>query len=99
MMCDQAITDRAICLEGDKSAFLILAHQSAVPDHIGCKDGSHSALNAIHAHANSRGGPWGIISEMATPEESWAKAGRNGVGNIRWLFGPTRAVSGRRFPT
>jgi len=54
MARDQAINDLAIHLEDGKSAFLILAHQPAVTDHIGCKDGSHSALNAIHGHASFR---------------------------------------------
>ena len=55
MVRDQAVNDLAIGLEGGKRALLILAHEPAVADHIGCKDGSHSALNAIHGHARSRG--------------------------------------------
>ncbi len=50
MLGDQPVDDLAMGLEGRKRALLVLAHQPAVADHIGCKDGSHSALNAIHGH-------------------------------------------------
>ena len=45
---DQAVNDLAIGLEGGERSLLILAHEPAVADHIGRKDGSNSALNAIH---------------------------------------------------
>jgi hypothetical protein len=39
-------------LEDGKSASLINTHQPAITNHIGRKDGSHSALNAIQRHAS-----------------------------------------------
>ena len=54
MVGDQAVDDLAMSLERRKRGLLILAHEPAVADHIGCKDGSHSALNAIHGHARSK---------------------------------------------
>ena len=54
MVGDQAVDDLTIGLERRERRLLILAHEPAVTDHIGCKDGSHSALNAIHGHARSR---------------------------------------------
>ena len=55
MVGDQPVDDLAVGLQRRKRRLLILAHEPAVTDHIGCKDGGHSALNAIHGHARSRG--------------------------------------------
>ena len=55
MVGDQPIDDLAMGLQRRKRRLLILAHEPAVADHIGCKDGGHSALNAIHGHARPRG--------------------------------------------
>lgn len=51
MVHNQPVNDLAIGSQGRKSTFLIPAYQPAVADHIGCKDGSHSALNAIRGHS------------------------------------------------
>jgi hypothetical protein len=45
--------------------FFILAHEPAEARHIGCKDGSHSALNAIHDHTSSRGTPFDTLYPAA----------------------------------
>ena len=53
MVGDQPVDDLAMRLENRERSLLILAHQPAVADNVGCKDGGHSALNAIHGHARS----------------------------------------------
>jgi hypothetical protein len=45
---DQAVNDRAVAVERGERRLLVLAHEPAVTDHIGRKDGSNPALNAIH---------------------------------------------------
>ena len=51
---NHGINEFTTFLELGKSSLLILAHETAIADHIGRKDGSHSALNAIPRHAKSR---------------------------------------------
>ena len=50
---NQAVNDRAVCLERGERRLLVLAHEPAVADYIGRKDGSNPAQKAIHGHARS----------------------------------------------
>jgi AraC-like DNA-binding protein len=90
MANDQLVNNLAITLEGGKRSFLVLAHEPAVADHIGCKDGSHSALNAIHTHARSRGASRGILGEIAAGEEGLLEDRIPGIEALhgRALIGP-----------
>ena len=70
MVGDQPVDDLTMGLQRRKRRLLILAHEPAVADHIGCKDGGHSALNAIHGHARPRGTSSAILRYKPADREA-----------------------------
>ena len=75
MVGDQPVDDLTMGLQRRKRRLLILAHEPAVADHIGCKDGSHSALNAIHGHARPRGTSSAILRYKPADREARKTSG------------------------
>jgi hypothetical protein len=70
MLRDQAVEDLAMRLERGQSPFLVPANEPAIADHISREDGSHSALNAIHNHASSRGTLLAILCPAPAHEKA-----------------------------
>jgi hypothetical protein len=73
----------AVLADG-KSASLINTHQSAISNHIGRKDGSHSTLNAIQPHASLLRRVMSILRKTEAAAEG--SPGPCGKSSLQWLL-------------